>query len=230
MLIFVMGVRAYDVATYRAVFNGELGVVELATPAVLFLGIAFGFSALRYRQYLPGRLARVWIAMLTLGCVYFAGEELSWGQHVFGWGTPEYFAKVNDQQETNIHNISSWFDQKPRLLLELWVLIGGVIYPLVWCRLRSPSRRQSWFWPTLVCVPSAALAILVRLPERLKSWLELSTLPLEIRYSESQEYYFALFLAVYLASAWARLRRYATAHAGRLHLPSNSWPTGIPGR
>jgi len=206
LLIAALGVRAYDERLYRNVFNGELGIVELATPTVLAFAIGFGLAAWRLRENLSDSRARVWLALVTVGCVYFAGEELSWGQHLVGWRTPGFLEQINDQRETNMHNISSWLDQKPRMLLELWVLIGGVIYPLSRRRRRTLKQFQEWFWPTLVCVPSAALAIAVRVPERLKSALNIEALPLEIRYSESQEYYFALFLAMYLASIWMRLR------------------------
>ena len=116
---------------------------------------------------------------------------------------------INDQKETNLHNVSSWFDQKPRLLLELWVLIGGVFVPLGELRRGSrltPAEFRYWFWPTMDCLPVAGLAILVRLPERLKELFDVESMPLEIRYSEPQEYYFAMFLMLYLASLAARKR------------------------
>jgi hypothetical protein len=37
----------------------------------------------------------------------FGMEEISWGQRIFGWETPMYLAKINEQKETNIHNIFS---------------------------------------------------------------------------------------------------------------------------
>ena len=112
---------------------------------------------------------------------------------------------VNDQEETNLHNISSWFDQKPRMLLEFWVLIGGVIWPLMRRSRGTQEQERYWFWPTIEVLPSATLAIMVRLPERIKSLFEIEQLPLELRFSEPQEYYFALFLLIYLASIRKRL-------------------------
>jgi hypothetical protein len=37
------------------------------------------------------------------------GEEISWGQRIFGWGTPEFLGELNAQNETNLHNL--WFSQ-----------------------------------------------------------------------------------------------------------------------
>ncbi|MGH8523449.1 MAG: hypothetical protein ACREXY_04315 [Gammaproteobacteria bacterium] len=213
LIIVQYAIRYYDSATYSLLFDNEVGIVELATPAVLLVAIAAGGAALRYRGRFPGAWLKLWVPLVTFACFYFAGEELSWGQHLFAWATPEYWNTINDQGETNIHNISSWFDQKPRLLLELWVVGGGVIYPL--SRRHREARVSDWgywFWPTYVCFPAALLAILVRLPDRLEDWFGIGPLPLAIRYSEPQEYYFAVFLALYLISIWYRVRQLPVDH------------------
>lgn len=98
----------------------------------LFLIVAFFVSA-RTLIGLPFKSwpwLGAWVGLTTLCCFYVAGEELSWGQWVFHWGTLEYWATINDQQETNLHNTSSWLDQKPRLILELGVITGGLLMPL----------------------------------------------------------------------------------------------------
>ncbi len=99
------------------------------------------------------------------------------------------------------------FDQKPRLLLELFVLVGGIIVPLREGRRRTPYAPGSvtwWCWPTRDTLVTAWFAILVRVPDRLLDILPIERMPLQIRYSEPQEYYFALFLALYLAGLWRR--------------------------
>src|SRR6185295_2537016 len=72
-----------------------------------------------------------WVVIAALCCLYVTGEEISWGQQLFHWTTPEYWTRINDQHETNLHNTSAWFDQKPRLLLETGVTVGGLIIPLL---------------------------------------------------------------------------------------------------
>ncbi len=207
----VIGVKLFAPALYDSFIEGELGLTELATPLVALIGVWVGVrTVLLARRRVPA-LFTLWLIGTTLGCFYFAGEELSWGQQLFKWNTPAEIAALNDQHETNLHNMSSWFDQKPRLLLELWVLVGGIVMPLR--ELLGKRRRplagtlQDWLWPGIECLPTALLAIAIKLPERYKKLMGIESLPFEIRWSEPQEYYFALFLLIYLLAVRARLRQ-----------------------
>ena len=207
LLIVQLAWRGYDYNAYRQLVESEQGLVELATPVVLLVGVFAGAALWWRRHKIAYPWVRVWLALVTLGCVYFAGEEMSWGQHLVGWETPAFLSNLNDQGETNLHNMSSWFDQKPRLALEIWVLLGGIAYPLLRSCRRTPAL-DGWrycFWPTKVVMPTAILALVVRLPERLKPVFDITVWPLEIRYSETQEYYYALFLSIYLLSLARRL-------------------------
>ncbi len=209
LLLIIVPLKLFAPDLYALWIDGELGLIELSTPVISIIGAVIGVQIIRTSSPLLSHRVRIWVLLTTLGCVYFAGEELSWGQHLVGWATPEYLEAINDQEETNLHNISSWFDQKPRLLLELWVLIGGVVWPLYRLSKRSPltvtNGEGFWLWPTAEVLPTALLAIFVRLPERIKTLFEIEQLPLELRFSEPQEYYFALFLLIYLASIRRRL-------------------------
>jgi hypothetical protein len=110
----------------------------------------------------------------------------------------------NDHGETNLHNTSSWFNEKPRQLLELFVLYGGIIHVLLQRGVKKGWR--AWFWPTYVCLPSALLAMLVQVPERLLSWfgMDLSAIHWS-NWPELEELYLALFLFLYLWSILYRL-------------------------
>ena len=43
--------------------------------------------------------------LFSLGILFVALEEVSWGQFAFGYAIPDYFILNNLQQETNIHNL-----------------------------------------------------------------------------------------------------------------------------
>ena len=188
----------------------ENGIPDLATPMVLIPAIVFGFRCLALRRRLPAAWLPVWLMLVTVACIYFAGEEISWGQSFFHWSTPEVISRINDQQETNLHNMSSWFDQKPRLLLALGVLIGGIILPL-WRKWKGivygAQDWRYWFWPDIVCLPAGLLAFLVRIPQRYENITGHWLFSAPFRTSELQEFYFAYFLMLYLVSCYSRVKR-----------------------
>lgn len=213
-LAIELGFRMVNEPLYRRLWESELGPVETGTVVILVPGIVAGVWIWRQRAALPHAILLAWIAVVLAGSIYFGGEEASWGQHWFGWQTPEALRALNDQQETNMHNMSSWLDQKPRLLLELGVLVGGLLYP-AWLRLRKQARPSDphslwyWIWPTRVVLPTALLATLIVIPQRLDGAFGWPVpYPLDIRASETQEFYFALFIALYLCSFAVRLARH----------------------
>jgi hypothetical protein len=73
----------------RIWFGGELGLMEnleaLALLAALIVGLRAAFSV----EIRADRFKAAWVWVFVLGCFYVLGEEISWGQHYFGWGTPE---------------------------------------------------------------------------------------------------------------------------------------------
>lgn len=201
----VLGLSAPDV--YRTYVDGEQGLLEMSQAALMLASTVLAarmlaWPAVRRRWPLFG-----WLALATIGAGYVTGEELSWGQHLLNWSTPEYWAAVNDQNETNLHNVSSWLDQKPRALLELGVIAGGIVLPLAALRYPSiRSARAGIVVPPLLCLPSAAIAEAVRLVERVADWTGTKEMAVLIRPAEHQELYFYLFILFYLVVLSWRLR------------------------
>ena len=184
--------------------KGEAGIVENLT--VLFLLVAIGFSVASIRSAGRLELSRfqiAWLVLMILGSAYFALEEISYGQHMFGWGTAESWKELNDQDETNLHNVHWAFDQLPRNLLTLGILIGGVILPL-YRHFRNieltESDRFYWQWPTFDCVTIGLLVILIR---PILSMVDVDI----INTGETKENLFALFIMLYCISLNFRLRQ-----------------------
>jgi hypothetical protein len=208
-LVLHLGWRIADEPSYRRIWDSELGPEESGTVLLLMLAVGAGVLALRHWRRLGEPLAVAFVAAMTVGCFYFAGEEASWGQHWFGWATPEGVQALNDQGETNLHNISSWLDQKPRLALELWALVGGILAPLgLAARLGLNDGFWRWVWPPRLVLPTALLALAVGWLERLKDVFGLSgQWPVDVRLSETQEFYYAAFLLMSLLAIWRRARQ-----------------------
>lgn len=191
--------------------NEEFGLIE--NLQVFFLGftVFYGIKLIQLRSLPNGCWLRIGIGLGVFAIVFALAEELSWGQAYFAWDTPEFFHKFNDQGETNFHNSTSWLDQKPRALLELFVILGGIVSP-VWMWIRSRKGKEikegiKEFLPTWVCFPSALLAELSILPDRLGGLTGTRMGLYGLRLSELQEYFFYLLILAYLHSLYIRMLR-----------------------
>lgn len=85
----------------------EDGVMEnLTVVAFVISCVCLLLAALRLRRRAPA--VSMVLVVMALGGFLIGGEELSWGQRIFGWHSPEYFVANNVQDETNLHNLLSW--------------------------------------------------------------------------------------------------------------------------
>ncbi|HRK23121.1 MAG TPA: hypothetical protein PLX06_14985 [Fimbriimonadaceae bacterium] len=187
---------------HNPIFKGEFGFWEIGTVLLCLAGfftslaIAFGKGARIDRP------AKLFLLIVGLGCLYLAGEEASWGQHIFRWEAPEAWQKVNYQAETNVHNLWDipFTNVIPRFLLTLGVFVGGLWGPFrMHRRGLNPKGRAYWLWPTIACMVTAFFVLVPPIPKK----LGLPSLP---EPGETEEFYMALFLALYLGSILVRRR------------------------
>jgi len=204
LFVILLPLVWYAIVGSDWLLKGEAGIIENMT--VLFLVVAIGFnvsSIVRANRLALSGFLNAWLFMLIMGAAYFALEEISYGQHMIGWGTAETWKELNDQDETNLHNVHALFDQVPRALLTLGILIGGVILPL-YRHFRDikldESSRFYWQWPTPDCVTIGLLVILIR---PILSVFETEA----INTGEMKENLFALFILLYCVSIHSRLRQ-----------------------
>lgn len=96
----------------------------------------------------------VWLIMWALLMVLFAGEEISWGQRIFGTETPEWLSEINVQDETNVHNIG-WVDTFMggyHRWLSIFMLLNGLVIP-VFAETNYGRRVIQWWGFPVVPVP-----------------------------------------------------------------------------
>ncbi len=147
---------------------------------------------------------KLWYGIAFLGSLYVTGEEISWGQTYIGWATPESWGLINDQNETNFHNTSDWLDQKPKALLQVGVLVGGLIIPaLMRWRPSALPDRFSKVYPLWQVSVTAAFAVLVKLVE---TGQDLGFFRVFWRASEVLEIYIYYFVVIYLYAMWRKLK------------------------
>ena len=153
ILIAVLVIHAVNPGFYEAYVLPEgFGFLELTQFFLAAASSILCVQALRFNVVKGSRL--LWLAVLffALAAFYIAGEEHSWGQHFFNWNTPSYWAEINRQQETNLHNTSAWFNQRPKLLFDNAMFIGGLVIPFI-------QLWTGYFRRPLLALLTPALAI-----------------------------------------------------------------------
>ena len=134
----------------------EDGIIEWGTFWAFVL--AAGSFVRAWAVARPGDRSR-WLALaLALGCLFVAGEEMSWGQRLLGYRPPSAILAGNYQREVSLHNLID-----PRVYrLAGMVLIGGlgIAVPLF------PGSRRLPGVPPLALVPAfvATLGVYVGKP------------------------------------------------------------------
>jgi hypothetical protein len=199
-------VRYWMLESRVGILESTTGAMALAAGVVAL--IAFFHPAIRH-----DRTARAWLLAFVVAMIYFAGEDLNWGQHYFGWQSPEYFLLHNKEKETNLHNMSSWFNQKPRLVVELWLLVVCIAVPLGWQLPRRLTARlvPAMFWPDGRLVLIAALGLLMLATD----WLaKRGLMPYTLRWSEVEEIFFAYGWLIYSVMLLERIRSPARPQPG----------------
>jgi hypothetical protein len=157
-LVFALGcalLLARSPTQYSALVV-EDGPAENATIGCFLLAALLSGTAAWYSE----RKSRK--ALLSLACVAFVvitGEEISWGQRLFGIESSAVFAERNLQGETNLHNFAT---NSVEAIAYAGVLLAFVLLPFVelrtgWAaRSRIPSQLLPPGWVILAAAPMAA--------------------------------------------------------------------------
>ena len=210
--IALFGKPAYKLVTR------EDGIAEWCQ--VLFYTLALG-GCLRitWRLRRSGRLFFLY-ATVCLGLFFLLGEELSWGQRLIGWGTPEALIERNKQGETNIHNIST----VGTVFKWMQMLVGayGALLPL-WFRdtaqMDRSRRLEPWIIPHVTLVPYFALLFVWRF------YRNLFEVPgryyyVVAEYNEILELVLAIGFYLFMRFQWLAMRR--DIAAGRAAVPTST--------
>jgi hypothetical protein len=86
-------------------YTEEDGVAETMQVLLYAASWIMCLAVMRLHAKAGNRLITALYLVLACGLFFLVGEEVSWGQRIFGWGTPEALSAVNKQDETNLHNI-----------------------------------------------------------------------------------------------------------------------------
>jgi hypothetical protein len=212
-VVVVLGMAALVPLFYPFQWLNEEDSVTEWVQFGLILSASLVFALVGLQLIRAGsRLLGVLCFFVALGAFFIAGEEIAWGQNVFGWVTPERLAEVNVQNETTLHNIST--AHQAFVYGSMLVGMYGTLAPLFGLLVPASFRRCAAGYlliPPLFLVPAFAAPFLYRFvrlafaPE-----LYLPHLAYAItKFSEVTELclYFGL-----LVFGWLNLRRLRSAH------------------
>lgn len=130
----------------------EDGLLEWLQVATL-LAVCAAYLTVAYRMgRAGGRFLALLPALAAIAALLVAGEEISWGQRLFGFSTPAALEAINTQDETNLHNIGA-FEFATRV--GQFLASGyGTLLPLLALRARiSPGLLGSYVVPPVALVP-----------------------------------------------------------------------------
>lgn len=206
-------------AVKEIVLNPYTGIAEtLVGVGILSAAVIVAFILARATVALDWTL-KVWLALFVVAMIFFAGEDLNWGQHYLGVTPPEFFLEHNREEETNIHNM--WpllFNRLPRAIVNAWLIVACILVPL---GLRFPVHLlrnivPPVLWPDRRLLFPASMVFAIKGLRHLgsgvsteQSWL------LGVRHSELEELMIMCVLVLYALMLRERLvTRPASASAG----------------
>ena len=154
------GLTAYEELDW---LEGEDGLSEWWSVATYLA--AAGMAGATARLLLGMGHSYLFGIQLLLAALFLLGamEEVSWGQRLFGWGTPAILREVNEQSETTLHNLGSGADAIWVLLFwgSLLALAGGVLRA-VW-HFYGRVTSADFVLPSLVLAPALVMILIWRL-------------------------------------------------------------------
>ena len=154
----MFGKEAYKMFTGEDKIAENLQVLFWLLALVLNIKLIFRISKTGQKR------VAVLYGILAVGIIFLIGEEVSWGQRIFGWETSEMMKTMNKQQETNLHNIHG----VGTMFKYFHIAIGlyGTILPIIFMQLGTNFRNHevfSWLVPHYALIPCFLTALMWRL-------------------------------------------------------------------
>ncbi len=99
LYVFFTDTTFFDSLVAEDSFYENLTSLFLFLTSFVLIGKFFSFG----KYY--GVWWKVGVGLMAIAMFFGGGEEISWGQRIFGIQSSEFFNQNNAQQETNLHNM-----------------------------------------------------------------------------------------------------------------------------
>lgn len=142
-LLFAIYLAKFNHDAFRYEFVVEDGFIEWCTVIILVAAmLVCGKRFFMLRRVRP-RLFLTVTMLLTLLCLFGAGEEISWGQRLFGLETPDYLKDKNAQGELGLHNLVVEINGEEVKLNKLIFGTGLAFALLIYLFVATPLYRKN---------------------------------------------------------------------------------------
>ncbi len=182
VLVLTVGIYFYSTDFFSLTYAREDGYVEYGTAIFLFVASLVLLMNARSLKARGAGLALACTVFYALLFFFAAGEEISWGQRIFGWETGETFQQINKQQETNLHNLivpTPWgdfhlaktlFGPILTLILLLYLAVLPLLYPRVGWIKRTLDRIAAPVPGTRHAILAVAASLVIAAIDVSRKW------------------------------------------------------------
>ena len=136
IIITLQSILDSESSAYEMI-NAEGGFIESGTSIAYLFAFAFAIPIANYFINRGQKLFGIFYYIFSIGLLFVGLEEISWGQILIGWQSPEFFQTYNSKEEITIHNLE-WFKN---YVNAAYILIG-FIGSFSWCIFQK-NRRYS---------------------------------------------------------------------------------------
>ena len=102
-VFFFHSLLVADPRAFLALSREDNWTENLTAVWFLLAGLLLFAAALVERSF----FRRCVYVLGGMAMVFVAGEEISWGQRIFGFATPDFLMHLNESKEFNVHNIAN---------------------------------------------------------------------------------------------------------------------------
>jgi hypothetical protein len=161
--IALIPTRVFADPVYRYLLAEDGPIEWLSFACFAIAALAAALSASRFAKSGDSVLALA-CGIGTVALAFVAGEEISWGQRIFGFSTPDELLSVNKQGELTLHNVATvqHVMHAAMLLVGAWGTLMPVLAPAAWRGSRLGALLDL-FVPPFFLVGSFGLVFAYRL-------------------------------------------------------------------
>jgi len=155
---------------FHQTYAAEDGPVEWLTFLCLCAcAFVLARQAIATRRAGGRRMAALLLGLYACAFLFAAGEEISWGQRIFGWEAGAFFTENSNRAETNLHNLKIGEVKLVQFLfghvLTVVLLSYLVVLPVLYPALAVVQRLTEMFAVPVPHLHHAALALLASVAE-----------------------------------------------------------------